>query len=85
MQADPDTMFVVPARAGLRVVDPETKQPLPAEGARVRRSTYWIRRRQQGDVLEVPPTPEPPAMLEQPGVTPAAVTEEAPRRATRPK
>ena len=46
-----EKVYVVPA-AGLRVVDPATGQPLPAEGAEVERGTYWIRRLNDGDVTE---------------------------------
>lgn len=84
MSTEADTMFVQPAREGLRVIDPATRQPLPPEGARVSRTGYWIRRRQQGDVLELE-QPTAPAAIEQPGEMPAAVPEEAPRRATRAK
>lgn len=35
---------------GLRVINPETKQPLPAEGAAVTHSEYWVRRANDGDV-----------------------------------
>ncbi len=43
------TIVVKPA-AGLRVLDPDTRQPLPAEGAEVPRNTYWERRLNDGDV-----------------------------------
>jgi hypothetical protein len=45
-----DLVRVRPAK-GLRVIDPATRQPLPAEGAAVARSGYWTRRLQQGDVV----------------------------------
>lgn len=61
MHNDLDTMFVRPAREGLRVVDPATRQPIPAEGARVPRNGYWTRRRVQGDVVELTESTEPPA------------------------
>ncbi len=44
-----ETMFVVP-ESGRRVVDPATRQALPAAGADVPRSTYWLRRVREGDV-----------------------------------
>lgn len=48
---DPEKVYVVPA-PGLRVVDPVTRQPLPAEGKEVERSSYWIRRLLDGDAIE---------------------------------
>lgn len=51
-------MFVLPAPAGdglpgttLRVIDPETGQPLPEGGAEVPASPYWLRRLADGDVI----------------------------------
>ncbi len=44
-----EKMFVIP-ESGLRVIDPATRQALPAEGADVPRSTYWLRRVREGDV-----------------------------------
>lgn len=46
-------MYLVPAD-GLDVLDPRDGMPLPAEGRRVERSTYWLRRLRSGDVTEVP-------------------------------
>lgn len=46
-----ETMLVKPA-ANRRVLDPQTRQPLPAEGAEVPRGTYWMRRLADGDVVE---------------------------------
>ncbi len=50
-----DTMHVKPSREGLIVLVPATKQPLPPEGAEVPRTTYWMRRRRAGDVVEFTP------------------------------
>lgn len=47
-------MFVKPAE-GLRVLDPASKQPLPAEGREVPAVPYWHRRLRDGDVLAVDP------------------------------
>ncbi len=47
------TAFVRPARQGLRVVDPETHQPLPADGAEVPLNSYWRRKLKAGEVKEV--------------------------------
>jgi len=47
----PDTMFIKPARPGLVVRDPITRETLPDEGREVPRSTYWIRRLTGGDVV----------------------------------
>lgn len=41
-------MFVRPVR---RVLDPQTKQPLAAEGERVPRNSYWLRRLFEGSVM----------------------------------
>ncbi len=46
-----ETMFVVP-ESGRRVLDPATRQALPADGADVPRSTFWLRRLREGDVKE---------------------------------
>lgn len=48
-------MFIRPAKPGLIVRDPQTKQRLPAEGKEVPPLTYWFRRLRDGDVLEGPP------------------------------
>lgn len=50
----PETLFVKPA-PGLQVRDPQTHDPLPAEGAEVPRTIYWLRRLRDGDVTEVQP------------------------------
>lgn len=48
-------MFVKPAPNAdsgcLLVRDPWTKQPLPADGAEVPETSYWLRRLKAGDVL----------------------------------
>lgn len=44
-----EKIFLVP-RPGNIVRDPDTKNPLPAEGMEVERSSYWVRRIQAGDV-----------------------------------
>ncbi len=48
-------IFIKPA-AGLRVIDPDTNQPLPAEGALVRLNKYYRRRLLAGDVVEASQT-----------------------------
>lgn len=40
---------VTPAN-GARVLDPATKQPIPADGKTVTRSSYWLRRQKDGEV-----------------------------------
>lgn len=45
------TMHIRPAEGRL-VRDPKSKQPIPAEGAEVERSSYWLRRLKDGDVVE---------------------------------
>lgn len=51
-------MFVKP-KDGLVVRDPATKRALPAEGAEVPETGYWMRRLRDGDVVES--TPAAPA------------------------
>lgn len=59
------SMFVVPA-AGLTVLDPDTRKPLDAAGGYVPRTTYWLRRVREGDVVEMAAEPG------KPGVKPVA-------------
>ncbi len=56
-----DTIFVKPARAGLVVRDPATRQKLAADGESKRRTPYWLRRIADGDVKVVTPAPKAPA------------------------
>lgn len=49
-----DQFFIKPA-PGLLVRDPETMQPLPAEGDHKPRSGYWLRRLASGAVAEARP------------------------------
>lgn len=42
-------MIHIKPRAGLRVPDPATGQPLPEDGARVADTSYWRRRIADGD------------------------------------
>ncbi|WP_337440513.1 DUF2635 domain-containing protein [Desulfovibrio sp.] len=49
-----DKIFAKPA-PGRLVRHPETGDPLPAEGALVIRSPYWIRRLKDGDVTLATP------------------------------
>lgn len=54
------TLFVKP-RSGYLVRHPERDMtPLPADGAKVPRSPYWLRRLRDGDVIECSP-PKPAA------------------------
>lgn len=46
-------MFVLPAE-GRPVRDPVTKRHIPASGAEVPESTYWLRRLRCGDVVIAP-------------------------------
>lgn len=55
-------MIVQPA-PGRLVRDPITKQHLPAEGAPVPATPYWLRRLRAGDVVEIQPTAAPAAEL----------------------
>ena len=47
----PTTMFVRPAE-GLKIRDPETGNYLPDTGQIVPRSSFWLRRLKDGDVVE---------------------------------
>jgi len=44
---------LIKPREGLRVKNPKTMQPLPAEGTRVVLSTYWKRRLNAADIVVV--------------------------------
>ena len=48
-------MFVKPAPGAL-VRDPKTRRPLPAEGAEVPDSPFWMRRLASGDCLAASPS-----------------------------
>lgn len=52
-----DQMFVKPSREGLIVRDPVSLLVLPAEGALKPRSSFWVRRLNCGDVIEVEAAP----------------------------
>lgn len=72
-------MFVKPAPAGtslpgailpdapLRVFDPDRLQPLPQEGAEVPRSSYWLRRLADHDVVEISQPGQPAAAKQKRG------------------
>ncbi len=53
-------MFVKP-KTGLVVRDPVSKRALPAEGADVPASGYWMRRLRDGDVIVSEPPEAAPA------------------------
>ncbi|TWA69732.1 uncharacterized protein DUF2635 [Azospirillum baldaniorum] len=55
-------MYVKP-KPGALVRDPETREPLPAEGAEVPENQYWMRRLADGDVVRADPPvlADPPA------------------------
>lgn len=46
-------MMVKPASKDALIRDPHTKRPLPAEGAQVPDSSFWLRRLRDGDVVRV--------------------------------
>lgn len=48
-----NAIFIKPAE-GLLVRDPETMQPLSAEGEHKPRTPHWARRLAAGDVVEMP-------------------------------
>jgi hypothetical protein len=52
-------VYVIP-KAGLKLRDPEDLQHfLPSEGQEVSKTSFWIRRRDQGDVAMYCSKPEP--------------------------
>ncbi|WP_430736405.1 DUF2635 domain-containing protein [Pseudomonas anguilliseptica] len=53
-------MFVKPA-PGCVVTDPATGRPLPAKGAEVPKTQFWLRRREVGDVVDATPKTRKPA------------------------
>lgn len=55
-----DRKTLAPA-PGCIVRDPATYLELPPEGLAVEMDSYWIRRLNAGDVLEVPPASAAPA------------------------
>lgn len=53
-------MFMKPAE-GRKVRDPISLRHLPDEGAYVPEDTFWLRRKQDGDVVDaIPPADEKP-------------------------
>lgn len=54
------SVFVKPAE-GLKVRDPVTMDHLPATGAEVPRTTYWLRRLRDGDVVQAKRAARKPA------------------------
>lgn len=53
---EPSTFFVKPARPGLIVPKPENiRQALAEDGEWVSRSTYWLRRLRDGDIVVAQP------------------------------
>ncbi len=46
-----ELLYLIP-RQGLRVLHPNTGQPLPPEGMEVEKSTYWLRRISSGEVVK---------------------------------
>lgn len=54
-------MFVKPKDPETLVPDPRTGRRLPADGARVPRTTYWQRRLRDGSVVEAEPPSAPPS------------------------
>lgn len=47
----PTTFFIRPA-PGLRIADPKTGDYLPEAGLLMPRSSFWLRRLKDGDVIE---------------------------------
>lgn len=59
-----ETLFIKPARPGLLVRDPISREPLPDTGAEKPRDTHWLRRLREGDVVECDPPAPIPAQAE---------------------
>lgn len=55
------TETVKPARAGLKVRDPERGGHLREDGDTVPLNSYWLRRKADGDVISVKDTAKPAA------------------------
>nr|WP_321266778.1 DUF2635 domain-containing protein [Alcaligenes faecalis] len=53
--------FIKPAQPGLVVRQPHNGQPLPAEGAEVNWSGYWVRRKAEGSIVELAAPKKPKA------------------------
>jgi len=49
------TMIRIAPVQGRVLRNPDTGEPIPAEGALVRRSSFWVRRLQDGDAVHVSP------------------------------
>lgn len=47
-------MFIKP-KEGLQIRDPEMKDFLPVDGREVSKTSYWVRRLRDGDVIESKP------------------------------
>jgi hypothetical protein len=58
--SESEIFYLIPAE-GLVVLDPQTAQPLPEKGARVRRTRYWLRRVSEGSCA----IGEPPVELDE--------------------
>jgi hypothetical protein len=52
-------MRIKPATPGAVIRDPDTRRPLPDDGADVQASSFWMRRLRDGEVVEIEPTAEP--------------------------
>ena len=64
-------MRLKPKIPGQVIRDPDTRRPLPDEGADVQVSSFWMRRLRDGDVVEIEPTAEPePETPKPPPATP---------------
>lgn len=47
--------FLKPAHVDVQVRDNQTGKPLPADGAEVEMTAYWLRRERDGDVVRAKP------------------------------
>lgn len=59
-----DMLHIKPAAPDLLVLDPETGQPLAADGEYKPREMYWLRRINDGDILVIEDKPAAPAKKE---------------------
>lgn len=55
--------MLIQSKPGLKIRDPHSKLPIPAEGIEVSETdTYWARRLADGDVVEVTAAPPSPVI-----------------------
>lgn len=78
----------VKAAPGRLVRDPYTHAQLPPEGRNVSKTSYWLRRVRDGDVIEIDgerPAPEPVEPVEEDDATETPPEPKKPKRSSKPK